>query len=260
MHFMVGKAEKSPEEMLLALSYSQQAYQVDPSDKTVLYDIALVHQTYAQLISDLPKDQRSTEQMRQAISGLESSKASFQTLLDVSPTENVHYDRKIVEQRQRHGESLRTQIERKLADQMEFEEEKKHRTEEARKKRDDEQQRRKLEEQERVEQEKQQREQMESERRRIMEKVREENVLLASQDVGLSDEEQQKLQKKRRRKEYDEGIVDDGEVEEAEDVPRRRKRKEKDATEKKEPKVRIGAAERAKEMYYLQQFTNSEKF
>jgi hypothetical protein len=93
-----------------------------------------------------------------------------------------------------------------------------------------------------------------------MEKVREENVLLASQDVGLSDEEQQKLQKKRRRKEYDEGIVDDGEVEEAEDVPRRRKRKEKDATEKKEPKVRIGAAERAKEMYYLQQFTNSEKF
>lgn len=233
---MIGKADKSPDEMLLALEYSQLAYEVDPSDKTVLYDIALVHQTYAQLISDLPKDLRTTEQMRQAISGLESSKAGFQTLLDVSPEEHVHYDRKIVEQRQRHGESLRTQIERKLADQMEFEDEKKQRMEEARKKREEEHQRRKLEEQERLDREQQEREQQESDRRRIMEKVREENVLLASQDVGLSDDEQQK-QKKKRRKDYNDGIVDDEEVNENEEVPKRRKRKEKDASEKKEPKV-----------------------
>jgi len=235
MHFMIGKADKSPDEMLLALEYSQLAYEVDPSDKTVLYDIALVHQTYAQLISDLPKDLRTTEQMRQAISGLESSKAGFQTLLDVSPEEHVHYDRKIVEQRQRHGESLRTQIERKLADQMEFEDEKKQRMEEARKKREEEHQRRKLEEQERLDREQQEREQQESDRRRIMEKVREENVLLASQDVGLSDDEQQK-QKKKRRKDYNDGIVDGEEVDENEEVPKRRKRKEKDASEKKEPK------------------------
>ena len=237
MHFMIGKADKSPEEMLSALTYSEKAYSVDPNDKTILYDVALVHQTYAQLISDLPKDQRTTDQMRQAITGLESSKANFQTLLDISPDVHVHYDRKIVEQRQRHGESLRTQIERKLTDQMEFEEEKKQRTEGARKKRDEEYQRKKMEEDEKREQEVRERQEMESERRRIMDKVREENALLASQDVGLSDEEQQQKQKKRRRKDLDDGIVDDEEMEENE-APRRRKRKEKDPSEKKEPKVR----------------------
>ncbi|CAO3682178.1 unnamed protein product [Umbelopsis ramanniana] len=235
MHFMIGKADKSPEEMLSALTYSEKAYSVDPNDKTILYDVALVHQTYAQLISDLPKDQRTTDQMRQAITGLESSKANFQTLLDISPDVHVHYDRKIVEQRQRHGESLRTQIERKLTDQMEFEEEKKQRTEGARKKRDEEYQRKKVEEDEKREQEIRERQEMESERRRIMDKVREENALLASQDVGLSDEEQQQKQKKKRRKDLDDGIVDDEEMEENE-APRRRKRKEKDPSEKKEPK------------------------
>ncbi|CAM0138900.1 protein required for normal CLN1 and CLN2 G1 cyclin expression [Umbelopsis sp. WA50703] len=236
MHFMIGKADKNAEEMLLALSYSEQAYQADLSDKTILYDIALVHQTYAQLISDLPKDQRTTDQMRQAITGLEASKSGFQTLLDVSPDEHVHYDRKIVEQRQRHGESLRTQIERKLADQVQFEEERKQRTEEARKKREGEHRRRELEDQERREQEVLERKRMEDERQRIMEKVREENLLLASQEVGESDDEEKK--KKKRRKDLGDGIIDDEEMEDAEaEAPKRpRKRKEKDPSEKKEPK------------------------
>jgi RNA polymerase-associated protein CTR9 len=234
---MIGKADKNAEEMLLALSYSEQAYQADLSDKTILYDIALVHQTYAQLISDLPKDQRTTDQMRQAITGLEASKSGFQTLLDVSPDEHVHYDRKIVEQRQRHGESLRTQIERKLADQVQFEEERKQRTEEARKKREGEHRRRELEDQERREQEVLERKRMEDERQRIMEKVREENLLLASQEVGESDDEEKK--KKKRRKDLGDGIIDDEEMEDAEaEAPKRsRKRKEKDPSEKKEPKV-----------------------
>lgn len=236
---MVGKADKNAEEMLLALSYSEQAYEADPSDKTILYDIALVHQTYAQLISDLPKDQRTTEQMRQAITGLEASKSGFQTLLDVSPDEHVHYDRKIVEQRQRHGESLRTQIERKLADQVQFEEERKQRTEESRKKREEEHRKRDEEILERREQELLERKRMEDERQRIMDKVREENMLLASQEVGESDEEE-KQKKKKRRKDLDDGIInDDEEMEDADaEAPRRpRKRKEKDPSEKKEPKV-----------------------
>ncbi|KAG1225073.1 hypothetical protein G6F68_020001 [Rhizopus microsporus] len=74
--------------------------------------------------------------MRRAIGHLECGQRTFHTLISVE--EHTLYDKKIVEQRERYGETLRTQLERKLAEQVQFEEEKRQKLEFAKKKREDE--------------------------------------------------------------------------------------------------------------------------
>ncbi|KAI9248923.1 hypothetical protein BY458DRAFT_550823 [Sporodiniella umbellata] len=207
--YILGKLDKNHETMYDALRNTQRAYQLKPWDKTTWYDLALVQQSYAQHISDMPQDQRESTNMRSALGYLECSQRMFHALIHVE--ERTLYDKKIVEQRERYGETLRTQLERKLAEQNQFEEEKHRkmeiaklkREEEAAKQREAEDKKRRLEELEK--------EEMEESRRRLMQKVREDNLLMATRQVDEDDEEEEKVSRKRRRKQKERDSDDEKE-------------------------------------------------
>ncbi|CAO3693034.1 unnamed protein product [Rhizopus stolonifer] len=209
--YILGKADKNHETMYDALRNTQRAYQLKPWDKTTWYDLALVQQSYAQQISDLPQDQRDSARMRSALGYLECSQRMFHALIHVE--ERTLYDKKIVEQRERYGETLRTQLERKLTEQIQFETEKQHKMELAKIKREQEAIKQREAEQERLRLEQLEKEEMEESRRRLMKKVREDNLLMASRQVD-DDEDEEKQSKKRKRKQKERDSDDEKDDEE----------------------------------------------
>jgi RNA polymerase-associated protein CTR9 len=83
--YCLAKQEKSPEKMLEALTMTQKALRLAPSDKTTLYDIALIQQSYAQLVSDRKSEDRTIAEINNAMAGLATAKGyvmfSFFTVL-----------------------------------------------------------------------------------------------------------------------------------------------------------------------------------
>ncbi|KAI7883368.1 uncharacterized protein EV154DRAFT_522614 [Mucor mucedo] len=228
--YILSKSEKDPEVMYEALKNTEKALHISPSDKTTHYNLALVQQSYAQQISDLPQDQRTSSNMRRALSCLECGQRTFRMLINVN--EHTLYDRsKITEQRERYGETLRVQLDRKMTEQIQFEEEKERKLNIARKKRENERAKILYEEEEKIRLQQLENERMEEARRRLMEKVREDNMMMASQQVEDDDFDEEKKAKKRsrKRKERDEEEAEerqDGD-EIDEDSERASKRKDK---------------------------------
>lgn len=72
--YCLAKQEKSPEKMLEALTMTQRALRLAPSDKTTLYDIALIQQSYAQLVSDRQCENRTIGDIKNAMAGLGTAK------------------------------------------------------------------------------------------------------------------------------------------------------------------------------------------
>lgn len=184
--------------MYQSLKSTEKALHISPSDTTTQYNLALVQQSYAQQISDLAQDQRSSDSIRRALRCLECGQRTFRMLINV--TEHTLYDKKITEQRERYGETLRVQLDRKLAEQVQFEEDKETKLNMARKKREDERNKVKQAEEEKIRLQRVENERMEENRRRLMEKVREDNLLMATQQVGDDDFDEEKKAKKRGRK------------------------------------------------------------
>lgn len=214
--------------MYQALKNTEKALHIAPSDKTTHYNLALVQQSYAQQISDLPQEQSSSANMRRAMHCLECGQRTFRMLINVN--EHTLYDRKITEQRERYGETLRVQLERKMLEQVRFEEEKERKLALAMQKRDTERAKMAEAEQEKLRQQQLENERMEENRRRLMEKVREDNLMMASMQVDDDDFDEEKKAKKRagrKRKEVEED--EDGEPREdgEDDYERLLKKKDK---------------------------------
>ncbi|KAF9159835.1 protein required for normal CLN1 and CLN2 G1 cyclin expression [Actinomortierella ambigua] len=141
-----AKQDKDAVKMLQALSTAQKAYRLNPGDKTPLYDIALIQQSYAQIISDRAQNERTVADIQAAIRGLGVAKSMLKSLIAVPKEEHVYYERDIATQREKHGDSLLTILQRKLKDQQVFEEDRERAMEETRKKREAERLRREEEE------------------------------------------------------------------------------------------------------------------
>ncbi|KAI9493671.1 hypothetical protein BDB00DRAFT_822072 [Zychaea mexicana] len=124
--FLLARSEKDPVIMLKSLRNSEKALNLNPQDRTTLYNIALVQQSYCQLLADLPKEQRKSADMRRAMRILDSSRGIFKSLVNAPQQEHILYDRKIAEQREKYGETVRNQLERKLREQIDHEEELEH--------------------------------------------------------------------------------------------------------------------------------------
>jgi RNA polymerase-associated protein CTR9 len=205
--------------MYEALKSTQKALHIDPTDKTTHYNLALVAQSYAQQISDLHQDQINSTSIRRALSCLNCGQRTFRMLINVE--EHTLYDKKITEQRERYGETLRVQLDRKLVEQVQYEQEKEARLSLAKKKRDEERAKIKRLEEQNQRQERIEKEKLEENRRRLMEKVREDNLQMASEEMNNDEFEEEKKAKKRgrRRKERD----DDEEEEEEQEVKKTKK-------------------------------------
>ncbi|ORE11726.1 TPR-like protein [Rhizopus microsporus var. microsporus] len=202
--YILAKAEKDHEAMHESLKNTVKALSLCPSDKTTLYNLALVQQSYAQQIADLTQEQRDSKSMRRALEYLDFGQRTFRQLISVD--EHTLYDKKIVEQRERYGETLRTQLERKLAEQVQFEEQKREKLELAKKRREEDIAKQRAIEDEKRRLEQIEREKMEEARRKLMEKVREDNLMMASLQVDEDDIDEEKKSSKRgkKRKERDE--------------------------------------------------------
>ncbi|KAG0164723.1 protein required for normal CLN1 and CLN2 G1 cyclin expression [Apophysomyces sp. BC1034] len=219
--FISAKAEKNPTLMYSALLNTQKALHNQPSDKSTLYDIALVQQSYAQLIADLSKEERTVELMQRALDSLDSSQRTFRMLVNVPAAEFVLYDRKITEQRERYGETLRTQLNRKMIEQKEFAEEEQKKTKKIEKQLREKIEKKAAEEKERLQEQEEARMRLEEERRRIMEKVHEDNRRMADLEREVGE-----VERKTRKRENPEEEEEEGEEEgEGDDEPRRGKKK-----------------------------------
>lgn len=214
--------------MYQALKNTEKALHIAPSDKTTHYNLALVQQSYAQQISDLPQEQSNSVNMRRAMNCLECGQRTFRMLINVN--EHTLYDRKITEQRERYGETLRVQLERKMLEQVRFEDEKERKLAVAMQKRDSERAKVVEAEQEKMRQQRIENERMEENRRRLMEKVREDNLMMASMQVDDDDFDEEKKAKKRasrKRKEVEEEEEGEGREEGEDDYDRLLKKKDK---------------------------------
>ncbi|KAI8341198.1 hypothetical protein BC941DRAFT_510409 [Chlamydoabsidia padenii] len=219
--FMLAKNTKDPEIMYESLLNTKRAQELQPEDKSTMYNIALVQQQYAQLISDLPTVTRTSDAMRKAIEGLENSQQLFRTLINVPEDEHVYYDRKMAEQRERFGETLRTQMDRKMLEQLQYEEQRETKLKEVRLRQEQREAKRRQDELDKIQAEEDERQRLEEDRRRLMEKVREDNMMMAQRELELQDDEQVKKSrsssKKRKHDNDRDGIVSDGDEDDEEE-------------------------------------------
>ncbi|KAI8062417.1 hypothetical protein BC940DRAFT_349615 [Gongronella butleri] len=213
--FLLGKNDKKPDVMYDALVNTNKALELQKDDKSIQYNVALVEQQYAQLVADLPVESRSSDKMRGAIQGLDHSQELFDALIKVPEGEHVYYDRKMAEQRRRYGDTLRTQMDRKMQEQLQYEEqrESKMRSVKLRQEEREAQKRAEIEERERKAQE--ERDRIEQDRRKLMEKVKEDNRLMSQRELEINDEEEERdaakaaKRRKRKQKDMDNDIIND---------------------------------------------------
>ncbi|ORX92251.1 TPR-like protein [Basidiobolus meristosporus CBS 931.73] len=224
--FLAAKAEKSLELMKQARKYVQKAFHLCPKDKAVLYDLALIEQSLAQLVGDIPEEHRSVREMNQALDGIGIAKNIFNALISVPQDVHVPYDRNIATQREKHGDSLRNSLTKKMEKQMKAEQERSSRMEEARKKLEAERRKHQEVEQEKGRKMLEEQRKIEEQRKQLLEKIREDNErereLVDSDDEDLKERKKREPKEKKPRKKYD----SDGENE---DGGRRKKLRQKKA-------------------------------
>ncbi|KAF8939465.1 protein required for normal CLN1 and CLN2 G1 cyclin expression [Dissophora ornata] len=225
--YCLAKQEKSPEKMLQALTMAQRAFRLNPSDKTALYDIALIQQSYAHLVSERVADQRTVEDIKHAMAGLGAAKAILKSLIAVPAKEHVYYEREIAAQREKHGDSLLTILQRKLKDQEVFEADKQKIMDETRKKREVE--KAKKDEEERIRQEKQEEEERDiSERRRALDQ--------GAKETQKELDEMNRERAERKRMAASDDDASDGDLDAAAEREAKKQKKERKPKEPREPK------------------------
>ncbi|KAG0327229.1 protein required for normal CLN1 and CLN2 G1 cyclin expression [Dissophora globulifera] len=228
--YCLAKQEKSPEKMLQALTMAQRAYRLNPSDKTALYDIALIQQSYAQLVSDRAADQRTVEDINHAMAGLGAAKGILKSLIAVPAKEHVYYEREIAAQREKHGDSLLTILQRKLKDQEIFEADRQKVVDETRKKREAE--KAKKDEEKRIHLERQDEEERDIlERRRALDQ--------GAKETQRELDEMNRERAERKRMTVSDDDASDGDMDatgEREVKKQKKERKQKEPREPKEPK------------------------
>ncbi|KAJ1651451.1 protein required for normal CLN1 and CLN2 G1 cyclin expression [Dispira simplex] len=200
-HYILGKVDKNDTTILQALKSAQRALYLFPGDLIILYDLALIEQTFAQLVSEKTADLRSVTQVKAALERLDHSNQLFEFLVKHPGSSgtrttaskglgtNLSYDRKLTEQRAKFGESLSSKLKKQLAEQEQLEEQRLSNLEATRRKREEEQRRREEEELRRHQQEEEETRAIEAERRRIQERIRQENEVLSRSLQMVSEDE-----------------------------------------------------------------------
>ncbi|KAJ1973344.1 protein required for normal CLN1 and CLN2 G1 cyclin expression [Dimargaris xerosporica] len=229
-HYVMGKTDKNPQSMRQALTQAQKASALDPTDLATLYDIALIEQTFAQLVSEKSADFRSAGDVRKAIAHLEHSKRLFEFLVKQpsapaangtstgakpGPSAALPYDKKLTEQRVNFSESLLSKLRKHLEEQQKLELARESTIKATRRKREEDRLRRQAQEAEREQAQAEERRLVEEERQRLQEKVRQEMQELSQTAAADSDDDAKRKSKgkkksRTRSREYVGNEDDDG--------------------------------------------------
>jgi RNA polymerase-associated protein CTR9 len=207
---------------------------IQPSDRAILYNIAMIQQKGAEIMLALDPARRTLDELQLALKNAQESVNTFRALAD-DKSGPLPYDAEIANQRSRYGENLlQNQGPKQVALQETYEGDYAARVEVARKAR--------AEEQARIEGAAAERQakidaraaELAEERRKARDEAREWQEQMAQQ---LADEEIRKAERleQRKRKKDASDIVNDEEEEGDDDRPRRKKKSSKKSRKQKSP-------------------------
>ncbi|BEI92846.1 uncharacterized protein CcaverHIS019_0504740 [Cutaneotrichosporon cavernicola] len=216
--FSYANKETNFSAMGQALHYAQRAMHLQPSDRAILYNIAMIQQKAAEIMLGLEPSRRMLDELKLALKRATEAVGIFRALAD-DKTRPLPYDPEVADHRARYGESLVRKGPEAIATQEEFESEAAARVEEARRMRAAEQERitaaaaaRQAEIEERAAEITEQRLKAREEARAFHEQL----------NTQIREEEERKaerIEQRKRRKDAD-GVVEDGE-----ERPRKRGKK-----------------------------------
>ncbi|TXT09174.1 hypothetical protein VHUM_02648 [Vanrija humicola] len=207
--------------MSQALFYATKALHILPSDRAILYNIAMIQQKAAEIMLSLDPSKRTLSELQLALKNAQDAVGIFRSLAD-DKSGPLPYDADMADQRARYGEGLLRKAPEQVAKQEAFEGETAARVEEARRVRAEEQERinaaaakRQAEIEAKAAELAEQRKAARDEARQWQEEI----------EARRAEEDQRKEKRaEQRKKRKDTGIIDDDEVE-GEDGERPRKKK-----------------------------------
>jgi RNA polymerase-associated protein CTR9 len=111
-----------------------QALHIQPADKAVVYNIAMIQQKSAELLFSLPTVKRTLPDLQRGIARAVHAQKMFGSLA-ADTTTAVPYDRDLAEERKKYADSMLRRAEEHLSVQRQYEAEQAARLEGARQKR-----------------------------------------------------------------------------------------------------------------------------
>ncbi|KAK6902689.1 hypothetical protein I203_107948 [Kwoniella mangroviensis CBS 8507] len=123
-----------------ALGYCQQAMHIQPSDRAILYNIAMIQQKAAEMLFSLDVSKRTLEELEIALKQAQQAVNTFRALAD-DRSGPLPYDADLADQRAKYGDILLRRVPGEMDKQKAYENEFQARVEEARKMRAAEQER-----------------------------------------------------------------------------------------------------------------------
>ncbi|KAF7315939.1 RNA polymerase II-associated protein [Mycena indigotica] len=191
--------------MTTALRYAQQALHILPSDKAVVYNIAMIQQKSVELMFALPTTKRTLKDLKRSIEHATNAQKLFATLAS-DKASALPYSRDLADQRRKYGDNMLRKGEEHLAMQKQHETEIQTKMDSARQRRQEERERQGALEREKMDQLRVEAEKLAEERK----KAREQALEWAAAVRMDSDDEKEKRPKKPRKPKA-EGSGDEGE-------------------------------------------------
>jgi hypothetical protein len=111
-----------------------QALHIQPADKAVIYNIAMIQQKSAELLFSLPPAKRTLAELERGIARAVHAQKMFGSLA-ADPANAVPYDRDLAEERKKYADSMLRRSEEHMSAQRQYEAEQTARLEGARQKR-----------------------------------------------------------------------------------------------------------------------------
>lgn len=111
-----------------------QALHIQPADKAVIYNIAMIQQKSAELLFSLPPAKRTLADLERGIARATHAQKMFGSLA-ADPASAVPYDRDLAEERKKYADSMLRRSEEHMSAQRQYEAEQAARLEGARQKR-----------------------------------------------------------------------------------------------------------------------------
>ncbi|KAF5374557.1 hypothetical protein D9757_010165 [Collybiopsis confluens] len=192
-----------------ALEYAQKALHIQPNDKAIVYNIAMIQQKSAEMLFSLPPAKRTLKDLERVIEMAQHALKLFGALAS-DKSQQVPYSRDIADQRRKYGENMLRKKDEHLSAQTQHEGETQARLDAARQMRQEEKQRVEALEREKMETLRRDAEKLAQERRLAREQALE---WTREARINESDEEKEKRQKKSKKAKGD-GVAsgDEGEA------------------------------------------------
>ncbi|KAK0187153.1 hypothetical protein F5146DRAFT_765441 [Armillaria mellea] len=187
--------DQSYKAMTTALHYAQKALHIQPNDKAIFYNIAMIQQKSPEMLFTIDPSKRTLKDLRHVINQAAHAQKIFGSLAS-DESENVPYGRDIADQRQKCGDSMLRKGDEHLANQKQYEDRAQAKLFDARQKRQEERDRMEAQERERAERKRLAAEELANKRRLAREQAQAWSRDLVRMD---SDYEKEKRPKKSRK-------------------------------------------------------------